>query len=255
MASPALTPQTSSPTHRSPDWLADAVRSTIDELRLFARTLWAITVRPRSFASAWVGGREAAVNPLAFVATTSSLLAAMIQTVQWLGLPGQELSFAAQLLRSLGPFLQYAAAGALAHAVLFAVRPRRRLLDSVAIGLYAGGSALVTYVLVMLVPLIVIWLLHGRPDTHGGPLLSILSPVGISRMWKLGWVVVLVFARTLWLSLVGLRGGRWVASGLGVVVALAALAVFFGKVPLHDSCGMHVVAARGPAGWQVGLED
>jgi hypothetical protein len=239
-------PSTQSP----PDWLGDAVRNTAGELRLFAETLWGITVRPMRFAQAWADGTQRALNPLAFLATAASFTAAAMQILGW----GQDdVSFGQQVVLAVGPFLPYATAGVLAHVALLGVRPRRRVLDSLAIGLFAGGPALVGYVLVS-VGLTVHWLVLGRPHATNG-LLSSLS-AGAHRTWHaLMWLVVASFLRSLWLGLAGLHRGRWVVAGLATVFAIGVLAVLLGTLGRHGPFGFQLAFYWNHGDWNFDLHD
>ncbi len=219
-----------------------------------------MTVRPKSFAQAWAERREEAINPLAFLATCASLVAALFQGGQILGFTGDaNQSFGNQLLQSAGPFLPYAAVGALAHVALLRVSPRRRLLDSVAIGLYAGGPALVGYVLLGIAPLRGVALFPAdRTRTMTGILKRSVIPLAIARRFDaLQKFVVLSFVRSLWLGLAGLHGGRRGIAALATLFAMGALALVLGKLHLHNApFGIQlVVEHRAGSGWSWSLSD
>jgi hypothetical protein len=57
-----------------PDWIREAWRLTLADFRAFARTAATLVAHPRRFAAAWAAGRERALNPLAFLATSAAVL-------------------------------------------------------------------------------------------------------------------------------------------------------------------------------------
>jgi hypothetical protein len=231
-----------------PNWLRDAVRGSVHEARLFVRTLWAITFRPSRFTNAWAEGRAQAMNPLAFIATCASLLTGLVEVLQRFGLPvGEHESFGAELLHSAGPFIQYAAAGVLAHVALIAIKPRRRLLDSIAVGLYSGGPALIGYLL-WSIGLSIVWIHLGRPDTHGNGMLSMLSVTARHRVAMSEWIVVIFFVRSLWFGMAGLHRGRWIACGVATLASMMTLALILGRLGIYGTIGAQLVIVRGASG-------
>jgi hypothetical protein len=195
------------------------------------------------------------MNPLAFLATCASLITGMIQALQWLGFSlGEPESFGAELLHSAGPFLQYAAAGVLAHVALVAIKPRRRLLDSIAVGLYSGGPALIGYFLFSIV-MTILWISMGRPDTHHHGITSVLSAdAGHRVQWSL-WIVVVFFVRSLWFGLAGLHRGRWIACGVATFASMMVLALILGRLNLHGTLGAQLVILRGAHGYGLTITD
>jgi hypothetical protein len=239
---------------RPPDWVRDAVRHTVEELVLFSRTLWGITVRPMAFARAWAEGRERALNPLAFLATAASIVAAWKPILGWLGYgENEDASFVRQVILAVGPFVPYAAVGALAHLLMLGSRPRRRLADAIAIGLYAGGPALVGYCLI-LVGVTVHWMLIGSPHVEDG-LINAMSPRANAAWRAAGWLVVAAFVRSFWLGLAGLHRGRWVAAGAATLLAVVALAFALGAHHESGPFGFQPVIEHTPYGWDYGVHD
>ena len=240
-----------------PNWLADAVRNVLGELRLFGRTYWGITVHPMRFAEEWASGRSRALNPLAFMATSGSLLAGLHQVMSLLGYPTGGDSFAAQILESIGPFAQYAVIGVLVHVALLGVKPKRRLLDSLGIALYAGGPAMIGYV-VSLMTTFAEWVYIGKPDPHGKGMWSVLPALADKIDGLMLWGVVLLFVRSLSLGLAGLRQRRWVATGLATIAAMGVLAAVLGQTDVDGPYGIQVILYRAPdrvLGWTLSLRD
>jgi hypothetical protein len=136
---------------------------------------------------------------------------------------------------------------------MMAATPRRRLLDAVAIGLYAGGPALIGYVL-NVTGITIHWLALGCPHaTHG--LLTVMPPEARRFWWGLMWLVVVLFVRSFWLGLAGLYRGRWVACGAATIVAVFALALALGRLDEHGPFGIQLIIVHTPNGWDYGLHD
>src|SRR6476620_4654606 len=64
------------PSPAEPRWIGPALRASIHELEAFFRTAVAFALRPSRFAEEWVRGEATALNPLAFLATSATLLSA-----------------------------------------------------------------------------------------------------------------------------------------------------------------------------------
>src|SRR5437868_2595935 len=89
---------------QSPDWIAKAIRNAGAEVKLVLQTAWGFAKHPGRFASLWVEGRQRALNPLAFLATSATALGVTRAALAPLfpksatvaGIPGQ-------ILDALGP--------------------------------------------------------------------------------------------------------------------------------------------------------
>jgi hypothetical protein len=136
----------------APDWVRDGIRQLVDEVRMFLRTAIGFTLRPWQFAAEWSLGRRRALNPLGFLATAFAVAgSAAALFSHLLHLEDGTRSLMNDFLGALTPFAYYLALGALSHLVLSAFGSRRRLRDSCALALYAGGGpALAAQLLVML---------------------------------------------------------------------------------------------------------
>ena len=237
----------------APDWIRDAARGAREEVRLYLRTLWGISARPSRFARAWADGTERGLNPLAFMATTASLFTGVTQLVGWLGFEfSSGGSFGRDLLQAVGPFVQYAAAGLLAHLALFAMRSRRRWRDSLAIGLYAGGPAFVGYLLTVLASAL-LWVALGRPPAQA--LYAVMPERVRPALWALMVSSFVLFARSLCLGLAGVHNGRRVAAGLATLFALSVLALVLGRFEVHGPLGLQYVLFHTPRGWRFDVHD
>jgi hypothetical protein len=238
---------------QSPPWVKEAIANAAGEVRLFVRTLARVTLRPRAFARDWASRRTPAMNPLAFVATCASLLAALGQAYRWVGVPlDAGGSFLADVGEYAKPFAFYAATGLVAHLVMVPFGRRRRVLDSVAVGLYAGGPALLGYALVTLV-VVAAWLYEGRPASPGGGLAMAFGMRLRLFFWAGAWGVILVFVRALWSGLVALHGRR-ALSALAVLVAMVTIGLASGWLGVR--VGLTFVIQHFPAGgWYIGPGD
>lgn len=135
----------------SPDWVRDGLRQLADEVRLFLRTVVEFTLHPARFGREWTSGARHALNPLGFLATALAVAGPVNVLFAHLVRSSDEpLSLWREALAAVTPFGYYLALGALQHAVLRAFGSRRRLRDSCAMALYAGGGpALIAHILVL----------------------------------------------------------------------------------------------------------
>src|SRR4051812_5122670 len=125
----------------SPNWIREAAANAAGELRLFFQTARDFTAHPIRFAVAFTEGRQRAMNPLAFLATSAALLGGLRLLLRSLaGGADENLSLVTQALDALAPYLHYAVLGSLAHAVFRLTGARRPLRDSLAMALFAGGG-------------------------------------------------------------------------------------------------------------------
>ena len=125
-----------------PSWLAGAYHGVRDELRLYLRTVAAVSLRPATFAAAWRDRRQTALNPLAFLGTAlafSSPPTLIVGRFAGLGEEGGTL-WDAFLSDQVAPYVQYLLLGVLAHGLLRLLGGSQKLLATVGIALYAGGG-------------------------------------------------------------------------------------------------------------------
>lgn len=125
----------------SPNWIREALANAVAELRLFFSTARDFTLHPIRFGAAFTEGRQRAMNPLAFLATSAALLGGLrllLKTAT--GAPDENLSLPVQAVDALAPYLHYAALGCVAHAVFRLTGSMRPLRDSLAMALFAGGG-------------------------------------------------------------------------------------------------------------------
>src|SRR5438132_9210100 len=126
---------------QSPDWIAEAIRNAKGELALFARTAIGFSLHPGRFAAGWVAGKERALNPLAFLATSAALLTglrAVLAATYKVNAP--DAGLVGQVADVLGPYAHYALLGVIAHGVFRLTGSTARLRDSLAVALFAGGG-------------------------------------------------------------------------------------------------------------------
>ncbi|HEY2511158.1 MAG TPA: hypothetical protein VGI39_09890, partial [Polyangiaceae bacterium] len=198
-------------------------------------------------------GKSRALNPLAFMGTCASIQALLFQLTTLCGHPVGGDSFVAQIFASIGPFCQYVILGVLVHLTLLWQTPRRRLLDSVGIALYAGGPAMLGYIASMTLTLGQ-WVYFGRVNAPQG-MWSVLPDRLVAFDTDLLWGVILIFLRTLWLGLAGLRGHRWITCGIGTLAGATMLALLLGYLDAHGSFGPQMVIVHSRSGWRMGLQD
>jgi hypothetical protein len=240
---------------RTPDWIVDGLRQVAGELKLYARTSLEFTLHPRRFAGEWASGARHALNPMGFLATTLGVLGpALVGLGRITHEDDAPSSFRADVLGTITPFAFYLLLGTIEHAILRLFGSRRRLRDSWAMALYAGGGPSTTSTLVVCALAAVVALAGG--PTH------INSFVGVSpAMWLLIASAVgaqLFFLTSLALSLWGLHqphGIRLWHVLLATVGALVASAILFGVLDPPGKFGIHlVVRLRKVAGhWGYGF--
>jgi hypothetical protein len=113
------------------------------ELALFLRTLRAFLLRPARAARAWQAGEATFMNPLAFGATAAGIYWALSNTldVLWPVQGGESAeTLTTELASAVSPYLLYGILGTTMHFALRALGSRRRLLASIGIAFFVGGS-------------------------------------------------------------------------------------------------------------------
>jgi hypothetical protein len=126
----------------SPDWVRDARRQFVDEVRLFLRTAVDVTLHPVRFADEWVHGRQRA-TAFAIAGPAGALLDRTTH------LYGESPSLWLDALGALLPFVHYVVPGTIQHAFYRLCGSRRRLRESWAMAFYAaGGAGLIAYLVV-----------------------------------------------------------------------------------------------------------
>jgi hypothetical protein len=241
----------------SPDWVRDGLRQFADEVRLFLRTAVDFTLHPSRFAAEWATGARHALNPLGFLATAFAIAGPTNALFQHLVNASDEpTSLLRDALGALMPFVYYLALGALQHGTLRLLGSRRRLSDSCAMALYAGGGpATVAHIVVLTAA----YLLY----RHTGKLVvnDVRQPwavvVMIGAMASFG-----LFMAALSTALSGLHRrdgiGTWQIA-VANVVALFVTGAFFALFKPPGSFGLHFVfgPAHDAAGWHLsfGLYD
>lgn len=235
----------------APDWVADGVRQFVDEVRAFVRTAADFTVRPVRFAREWSTGQRHALNPLGFLATAfavagpaNALFAYLVHT------DDRPSSLLREALGALTPFVYYLALGASQHGVLRLFGSRRRLRDSCAMALYAGGGPALLAHLFVLVSSYLLWRQTGtyRPESmHTRTAVLVVVGAGLSFT---------AFVTTLSASLGGLHGRDGIRAwhiAVANVVAFVVTGAAFALLDPPGAFGLHLVfgPAHGPSGWQL----
>jgi hypothetical protein len=227
-----LAPETS--TARGPDWFAEALRQGLHELAEFFRTGIAFTLRPSRFADEWYRGERQAMNPLGCLATAAAiLLPVQVLCGRWL--PGEHAdTLLAQAFDAAGPYLHYAALGAIAHPLMRLAGSRRSLQGSVGVALYAGalpglgGSMLVALTVA----------LFYTSSQHAQHIEQPLIVAIVLGMFGL-------FLGVACAGLAGLHRVHWSRALLALLVAFVVMGVFFGYAKPPGEYGLHLTLKLG----------
>lgn len=219
------------------DWIGEAWRSGVAELRHFWSTTLAFSLHPVDFARRWRSGDDRALNPIGFLGT-SAIFVGAIRQVAFRILGGNAPdSLVAAIASALGPYAHYAVLAIICHLVMrIGARQRAGVLDSVAFSLYAGGgpAALAECAL---------WIIVAP--------LSLVLPAGSSQ-WLISiglGVAFSVFCTSFSASLSILHEARPGQMFLALAVAFPLVGLFFGQVHPPGQYGMHwVLILWGPHG-------
>jgi len=209
-----------------PPWLRDGTRAAWHEIRGYLGTAWAFTRAPHRFIDAWVTGRQAAMNPLAMLATGAAIGAAMHQLAgAVVGIEHPDGLIDA-MLSALGPYAHYVVIGLICHLVIAPGSPRHAgVLSSVATALFAGaGPAALAEALGWLV-ICAIW-----PFAPSEIAIAVMLGVAFS-----------VFCFTLSTALGALhQTGAW-RNILAFAIAFPATGLVFGTLRPPGNYGLHWV--------------
>jgi len=147
----------------------------------------------------------------------------------------------------VAPFAHYAVLGALCHVVLRATtRSRRKLSDSIAMSLFAGGGPGVASTLIVYVAGVAVWILAGRPDVVHNGLLGSLPPYAARPLLFIAYAGYALFLATLLLSLRALHGVPVWQAALALAAAVFVLGVLFGLKPGDVAFGTRVLVRFHP---------
>jgi hypothetical protein len=230
-----------------PDWIRGAIERAREEAWKYVATGVAFALRPGRFASTWIEGRERALNPFAILATGAGVLSvarALLDLV--VGRPAGAQGLLEAVRDGVAPFAHYAVLGALCHLVLRAGRSQRRLSDSIAMSLFAGGGPGVASALIVYVAGIALWILAGRPDVVHGGLLGSLPPYAARPLLWIAYAGYALFLATLMLSLRALHAVSIWRASLALAVAVLVLGVLFGLRPGDLAFGTRVLVRFHP---------
>jgi hypothetical protein len=234
------TPTPPPPTEHGPNWIRDALRQLVDEVALFSRTAATFTAHPRRFANDWVGRRGHALNPLAFLATALAVGAPVNALIGRITHEASEPTRALWLdaLATVTPFTYYLTLGTFQHGVLRLFGSRRRVSESWAMALYAGGGPALAAHLLMLAVSYVFYRVTGQLGANRiDSAISIFLLVGAVASF-------LLFCVTLALAFGGLHGRDGIRGWqllVANVVALLASAHLLGLYHPPGDFGLHLV--------------
>jgi len=236
----------------SPRWPRAAIANAWGELRVFFATARAFTLHPVRFATAFTDGRQQAMNPLAFLATSAGLLGGLRLLLRAAtGAADASPSLLSQILEALAPYLHYAALGCVAHLIFRATGSRRPLRDSLAMALFAGGGPATLADVFTVLTATAFDLAH--PPLPGVP------PAAAQGIWLLLLIAMptltfSVFSAALASSLAaGHRARQWWRTSLAILVSYTATGLLFGVMNTQTRYGMHWVIsfARSSSGLPV----
>ncbi len=230
------------------DWVRDAIARSVDEGRAFVATAWAFTSRPGRFAIDWTSGRSGALNPLGMLATGAAVLSAARALLELaLGRGANPQGLLEAVRDAVAPFLHYMVLGILAHAVLRAIaRSRRRLTDSLAMALFAGGGPGVASTVVVYVVGAVLWIAAGKPDVIHAGLLGSLPAWAARPLLYVAYAAYALFLATLLWSLRALHGAAAWQAALALALAVFVVGIAFGLKPADVTFGTRVLVRFHP---------
>jgi Na+-transporting NADH:ubiquinone oxidoreductase subunit NqrB len=233
---------------RQQDWVRDAIERSSEEVRSYVGAGVAVTLRPARFAADWVEGRQRALNPLGMLATGAAVLStarALLDVVVGRSSAAQGLLEA--IRDGVAPFAHYLVLGAICHVLLVAMtRSGRRLTDSLAMSLFAGGGPGVASALIVYVAGALLWMVSGRPDVVRNGLLGSLPPAAAGPLLWIAYAGYALFLGSLLLSLASLhRAPRW-KTALALALGVVAVGVLFGLKPGDVTFGTRVLVRFHP---------
>ncbi len=218
-----------------PDWIRESWRAFVADAAAYVRTSIAIVRRPRNFAAAWAAGRERALNPLAFLATSAALLGAAQVLVGYEG-GGNLLS---AVLGLVAPYAHFAWLGVLAHAALRALGSRQPLRASLAASLYVGGApALVFTVAFYVLSGVLVTATHTQMFDTASAALPRAAHIAVAISVYVGFAVVMTY---LGAALVGAHDVPPWKGLVAIVVALAVSGALYGLWRPPATVGAHFV--------------
>lgn len=252
-AAPAVTPDDGGPAALpevgGPHWPTDAIHNTGGELLLFASTVVAFARHPNRFAAAWVRRQQRALNPLAFMATSATILglSRLVSGPLFAALskapPEAPLRPAMALLRqawdAAAPHVNFLLLGLIAHLVCRLLGSRAKLRDSAAVALFAGGGpvALAELILTTGAAFLVAApgaIVEGRPVSTAAALFLAVAALASFL------VFVITFALAMAAVHRGASRARTVLRTTAALVCAYALSgVIYGAVQLPGSYGLH----------------
>ncbi len=243
------------PGEGSPDWIRDAAARAVEEVRLYARTALRFTLRPGRFARAWASGEQAALNPLAMLATAAGLVGGANNLLGRLlehgGGDGDSLLM--DVLAAGAPFAHYALLGLVCHLLLRLAGSRRRLRDSLALALFAGAGPAALANLLVDATGALLWLHAGRPPVlHGGLFATLHGPARtVLSVCSFGGLFAFLAAFALSMRALHQRGV--LVTLLALVATLSIAGVAFGLLPPLPF-GTRIVVKLHPLSWSIWVD-
>jgi hypothetical protein len=232
-----------------PDWIRDAWQKIVEELRLYVRTVWGITVQPARFAAAWSNGEVRGLNPLAVMATSLAILGPIQHQFITRGKFYMHASdTVVEIYEVVVPYVMALLTGVFAHLILLLLGGRRALRISLGIAaMVSGGPNALGQLVLGGVGLVLIVKTgfsmptlqaaiadpaHDPFQHYAAVFGAAMALIGVVSVWQLVWLARALAAAQgvrLWRGLL--------AVSIGIVVAVLAL------TPV-------ATILTGPAGWR-----
>ncbi len=232
-------------TESGPNWISDAARQAVKELAEFLATGVGFLRGPGAFADEWYSGIRSAMNPLGCLATAVAIIVPLEELLaQVFPDDGVKETLLVQILNALGPYVHYAALGAIAHLLLRNRTAPRSLRGSVGVALYAGTIPGVGGSLLAAASLAVFFEHHPGWTSENVSSPSVLVPV------------LLAFATFAWAASAGLAGLHrvpWWRAALALAAGFVATGLLFPLLP-KGHYGLHFeMTIHGLRGLHLGI--
>jgi hypothetical protein len=231
------------PVTEAPDWVREALARSAEEARSFVLTGTLFTWRPGRFARDWANGQLRVLNPMGVLATGAGVLAVARLVLSWLlgrGGGGRE-DLLGSVRDALAPFAHYVVLGALCHLALRTLGSRRRLRDSLAMSLFAGGGPGVLSPLVVYAVGAALWAGTGRGDVIHNGLIGSLPGDAATALRDIADAGYALFLLTLLASLRTLHDAPWWKATAAVAFAVVCVGLTFGAWPVDVPFGTRVL--------------
>ena len=237
-----------------PDWVREAAVKSAEEVKSFVGTGVAFIARPGRFAREWAADQRTALNPLGVLATGAGVLAsarALLDVV--LGRPGAGGGLIESVADAVAPFVHYLFLGLICH-LLLRRGSGRRLTDSLAMALFAGGGPGVLVPVVVYVAGVALWWTSGRPPVIHNGLLGSLPHLQQRVLLGVSYAGYALFLACLTLALRALHRAPLWRAVLATALAVLFAALLFGLRPVDVSFGTRLLLRFHPLHFDIWVD-